>query len=387
MTIDIRTLIVILAITHLIQVMVFWLQYRTRHGYPGSGWWLLWCLAEAIGFFSFQLRTVPGLAPFAIVTQNTMLLGGVVFLYIGIRRFLGSKENARAIITGYCLWLAVFLYFLFVNDRINIRSFLICGGVTVMSWRAAAILFTRKLPSVAFTANALALTFLVYGVVMLIRIPFTIASGTQLDVFAPTPINIATYLSALLVGLLWTYGLILMLNQRLETDRSEAIERYEQIFRTTPDAVLITRLGDGMIIAVNQGFVAMTGHTREAAIGKSTFAINIWRYPADRERMARELHEQRVSNNFEAEFLCKDGRVVVGLMSSRIIDLGGVPHILSVTRDITARKRAEERIAQQLRELQQTHNAMLDREDRVQELKAEVNALLAKLGQPLKYGT
>ncbi len=40
----------------------------------------------------------------------------------------------------------------------------------------------------------------------------------------------------------------------------------------------------------------------------------------------------------------KDGRTRVGLMSARIIELAGVPHILSVTRDISRRKAAEEKV-------------------------------------------
>jgi len=35
-------------------------------------------------------------------------------------------------------------------------------------------------------------------------------------------------------------------------------------------------------------------------------------------------------------------RIIHGLMSASLIDLDGVPHILSVTRDITERKRMEE---------------------------------------------
>ncbi|MBI5805368.1 PAS domain S-box protein [candidate division TA06 bacterium] len=51
-----------------------------------------------------------------------------------------------------------------------------------------------------------------------------------------------------------------------------------------------------------------------------------------------------------------------------------------------ARKQGEEKIVNQLSELQRWQNTMLDREDRVIALKKEVNDLLDKLGQPQKYG-
>lgn len=54
--------------------------------------------------------------------------------------------------------------------------------------------------------------------------------------------------------------------------------------------------------------------------------------------------------------------------------------------DIEKRKQSEEVISRQLRELKHWQNTMLDREARVMDLKREVNELLARQGQPKKYG-
>jgi hypothetical protein len=53
--------------------------------------------------------------------------------------------------------------------------------------------------------------------------------------------------------------------------------------------------------------------------------------------------------------------------------------------DITEKKLAEEKMSEQMNELQRWHNVMLDREDRVIELKGEVNELLVQAGKPLRY--
>jgi hypothetical protein len=53
--------------------------------------------------------------------------------------------------------------------------------------------------------------------------------------------------------------------------------------------------------------------------------------------------------------------------------------------DITERKRAEVKLREQLDELLRWQNAMLAREGRVQQMKAEVNALLTLQGQPARY--
>jgi len=64
---------------------------------------------------------------------------------------------------------------------------------------------------------------------------------------------------------------------------------------------------------------------------------------------------------------------------------GRIVRAVGMVQDITECKRAEEKIKSQLEELQRWHDVMLDREDRVQEIKREVNELLAKAGQPPRY--
>ena len=56
-----------------------------------------------------------------------------------------------------------------------------------------------------------------------------------------------------------------------------------------------------------------------------------------------------------------------------------------VVMETTERHRAEEKIAGQLQELRRWQHVMMDREDRVLELKKEVNELLAREGQPPRY--
>lgn len=53
--------------------------------------------------------------------------------------------------------------------------------------------------------------------------------------------------------------------------------------------------------------------------------------------------------------------------------------------NISARKDSEEKITKQLNELRRWHDAMINREEKTLELKNEVNKLLKKLGQPIKY--
>ena len=74
------------------------------------------------------------------------------------------------------------------------------------------------------------------------------------------------------------------------------------------------------------------------------------------------------------------------LLKDRTARLGAaVEHALEQRELREDRARADQEIRSQLQELQKWHEAMLGREDRVLELKAEVNELLARLGQPPRY--
>jgi hypothetical protein len=68
-------------------------------------------------------------------------------------------------------------------------------------------------------------------------------------------------------------------------------------------------------------------------------------------------------------------------------EAGAIIGIAGTTRDINARKLAEAQIREQLEELRRWHNVTLGREDRILELKRDINRLLAEAGQPPRFAS
>lgn len=141
-------------------------------------------------------------------------------------------------------------------------------------------------------------------------------------------------------------GYIVVLNdittrKKAEISLRESEERFRLAFASSPDSVNINRLEDGVFVDVNGGFTRLTGYTRKDVLGKSSVSIGIWKNLKDRTYLTKSLIDKGYCDNLEAVFVRKDGKELVGLMSARIMDIDEVPHIISITRDISERKRLE----------------------------------------------
>lgn len=121
-------------------------------------------------------------------------------------------------------------------------------------------------------------------------------------------------------------------------------ERYRIAFQTTLDAVNINRLSDGLYIECNKSFLDITGHSYEEVIGRTSLELSIWANPDDRERMVDCIRKEGICRSLETQFRKKNGDVFWGLMYASKIELDGVSCVLSITRDLSDAKLAEEKI-------------------------------------------
>ena len=69
----------------------------------------------------------------------------------------------------------------------------------------------------------------------------------------------------------------------------ESEERYRVTFESIPDSITITRVEDGRYFYVNDGFCHMTGYSKEEAVGKTPFDLNLLVNSFDRDEFIRIL--------------------------------------------------------------------------------------------------
>ncbi|MEW5736494.1 MAG: PAS domain S-box protein [Thermodesulfobacteriota bacterium] len=119
-------------------------------------------------------------------------------------------------------------------------------------------------------------------------------------------------------------------------------EMFEKAFSDNPDSVAIVRRSDGAFLDVNPGFVRLFHYTPDEVAGKTPDELESWANTEERHNFMRELAQNGQVIGMEARFRTKEGQIVHGLISAWPIEIMGEPLVLTITRDLTERKRAEE---------------------------------------------
>ena len=173
----------------------------------------------------------------------------------------------------------------------------------------------------------------------------------------------------------------------LERKRAEEALRYQAyLLKNVSDAIISTDVNFN-IKSWNKAAETMYGWQADKVIGKQMSDATKMQYaPGEREALIKELFEQGYWKG-EAVQRRKDGTPINILASVSLLkDNAGNPvGAVAVNRDITERKRAEEALREQMRQVERLNELFVGREHHLIELKREVNSLLEKLGQAPKY--
>lgn len=165
----------------------------------------------------------------------------------------------------------------------------------------------------------------------------------------------------------------------------ESEDRFRRAVESSPEAIFIET--GSRFAYLNPAAAAFFG-VEDAAALVDTPVLD--RFVArDREAVAsriRRLNDQRMAVENQVETVLRiDGTEFQAEFSAVPFRYHGSDGALVFARDISERTAAEKRLRANLDELQRWQAVMLDREDRVQELKREVNDLCRRAGQVPRY--
>ncbi len=134
--------------------------------------------------------------------------------------------------------------------------------------------------------------------------------------------------------------------KRAEDALRQSEEKFRTIFQTSTDGIVISDLDTGTYLEVNEGYLMLSGYTREELIGKSSLELGTWADPEDRAELVRRLRERGLVSGMEVRVRRKDGTIRNVLISAQIVEIAGRRWMLSTNRDITEYKQLEEQLRQ-----------------------------------------
>jgi diguanylate cyclase (GGDEF)-like protein/PAS domain S-box-containing protein len=123
-------------------------------------------------------------------------------------------------------------------------------------------------------------------------------------------------------------------------------DKFAKAFHASPDGLLITRLRDGKLLDVNEGFSRITGYSIKEATNNSTLQLGIWGDPQDRARMFEPAQEHGYVRDFRAPIRNRNGSLRTCEMSVQSIPIEGETCMLTIARDITEREQMQETLKQ-----------------------------------------
>ena len=142
----------------------------------------------------------------------------------------------------------------------------------------------------------------------------------------------------------------------------------------------------GVYLGCNTAFESFLGLDRSRIIGHTAVEIVDDGLAEIYDQKDRQLLAQKGTQSYESEVKTSDGiRNVIFHKAVFHDNAGEVSGLVGVITDITDRKRAELKLEESLSQVERFNRLMMGREQRIIEMKAQVNALLAELGRPEQY--
>jgi diguanylate cyclase (GGDEF)-like protein/PAS domain S-box-containing protein len=347
--IDLRTIILEQTVIYgscTIVVGYLWQQYRQR--FEGLGFWLINFVLQTLGLVLLVMR---GIIPawVSVLVSNAFILGGSIFVYSGLERFVGKRSKQFHNVVMLVLVVVLHSYFTFVQPNLAVRTINFSMGLLFITVQTAWLMLRRVDEKEYPLSRGTGFIFVAYALVSLIRIAFHLIMPTGNDFLNDSGIFEAAILlmyTVLLLGV--TFSLFGMINGRLDSEnqqQQEAIRiseaRYRDLVELSPDAIFVYE--DEKIIFVNSAALALLGaKSATELVGKNLFEfVHLDFRMLSRRRVENVSRHGGAAPMNETKLICLDDRIIDVEVKTVQIEYVDRLAFQTIARDITARKRTE----------------------------------------------
>lgn len=130
------------------------------------------------------------------------------------------------------------------------------------------------------------------------------------------------------------------------TELTNAEQRFERTFAANPAPAVICRLSDLRYIKVNQGFLEMTGYSREQVIGRSVYELDVLENAERKELAIARLNDGGTIPQMQAELKLPDGGSKLVIVAGQPLDVNEDDCMLFSFMDMEPRRKVESSLRQ-----------------------------------------
>ena len=121
-------------------------------------------------------------------------------------------------------------------------------------------------------------------------------------------------------------------------------EKFEQVFRRSPDGIVILKQKDLTIYDINDSFLLAAEYSRDELVGKSIYEHSVLDENDALEEAFDILSRDGFFWNREMVFHTKRGFKIQALVSATYIEIDGEPYVLCIAKNVNELRQAEEKL-------------------------------------------
>jgi PAS domain S-box-containing protein len=359
-SLDMKTVLAIFVVINLITLAVIALLWRqNRKHFDGLNFWVI---DHALQLLAMILIILRGKIPdfLSMVLSNTMIVAGLLLLYMGLQRFVGKKSSQIHNYIFLAIFFLVHSYFTIIQPNLSIRTINTSVGLMIIGLQCFLLLIRKEEPNIRQVTRDVAISFVFISLVNIARIVFLfVFPPSSSDFFQFPAIDTLLLIILYLICFIFLpFTLIMMVSGRLTFIANKNEEHYRQLFELESDAIILVDKGAINILDANQATERMYGYTHNEILTLSRFDIS-----AEPE-LTKKSVEQDLKYIPVIYHKKKDGTIFpVELIISNTEFHDRIVQIIAI-RDITLRIQAEE----QYRQIVETANegiCIMDKDFRI----------------------
>lgn len=213
---DLPTIALAVGLQYSMQAVGFFVLWRMNRALRGIGWWLATAALFASGMPAFGIWSTTAHPFFGLVLPTLAVSTGMACFYIGAAAFGGGTALPRWPFGVAGVALAAYVAFSLALPQVPVRPLLTGSVFLLFLLLGVRELLRENRPGLRLSARFTAAVTLGYCAILLFRalvLPWW-GGGRVVPLFAGVAPQILTFLGALIWSVLWTFGTVLLINQR-----------------------------------------------------------------------------------------------------------------------------------------------------------------------------